>query len=266
MCGGGGGADKNVGKAALMQAELSKESLDWFKQQYAATAGDRTKAAATADAVSNVQLDTMRDQNARADELNAFDKKYTRPIQERLATEALSYDTPERRQAAASAAAADVQMASSNQQGILSRNLSRQGVNPGSGAALAAQNGNALATAAASAGAQNAARTQVENMGYARMSDAANGGAQMAARAGQSTQMALGAGQAAVGSAQARLGAVTSGIPGMQGAYQQAGQLMGSAGSLYGQNAQAQQAAGNAQAGMYGSLAAAGMTAAAVYF
>jgi hypothetical protein len=259
MCGGGGGS-KKLGKAAKMQAELAKESLAWFKDQYAATAPDRAKAADTAEAISGEQLNTMRLQNGRAEDLYAFDKQYTRPIQERLSTEAMAYDTPERRAAAASAAAADVQMASSNQQDQLNRNLARQGVNPGSGAAMALQTQGALQTAAASAGAQNVARQQVENIGYARMSDAANGGAQMVNQGNQSAQLALGASQAALGSSNSRLAAVTSGMPGMQQAFNTSGQLMSSAGSLYGQQAQA-----GDNSGMWGSLAGSAMTAGAIY-
>lgn len=260
MCGGGGGS-KKLGKAAKMQAELAKESLAWFKETYAAQAPDRAKAADAAEAISGEQLNTMRLQNGRAEDLYAFDKKYTRPIQERLSTEAMAYDTPERRAAAASAAAADVQMASSNQQSQLNRNLARQGVTPGSGAAMALQQQGALETATASASAQNTARQNVENVGYARMSDAANGGAQMVSQGNQSAQLALGASQAALGSSNARLAAVTSGMPGMQQAYQTAGQMTGQAGSLYAQQAQA----GGDSAGMWGSLAGSAMTAAAIY-
>ena len=164
----------------------------------------------------------------------------------------------------AAACVADVQMASSNQQGILSRNLSRQGVNPGSGAALAAQNQNALATAAASAGAQNTARQQVEATGYARMADASNIGTGIAQRATQQTGVAAGAGQGAIGASTAALGARTSGLGGMQSAYQSAGNMMAQSGNLYGQNAQIANQASGSQASTLAGLGSAAMMAFAI--
>lgn len=237
MCSGGGG-DKNIGRAAKKQAELAEESLAWFKSEYAATEGDRLAAQKRANEIGDFQLGQMREQDQRADELYAFDKQYTRPIQERLATEALNYDTPERRQAAAAAAAADVQMASSNQQGVLSRNLARAGVNPAAAQSVQAQQAASLQTAANTAGAMNNARTQVENTGYQRMVGAANGGAQVAGRADQAAGMAGNAGTAAIGASSAALGARTAGLGGMQTAYNSAGQMLGQSGNLYAQNAQ----------------------------
>jgi hypothetical protein len=261
MCGGGGGADKNVGKAAKMQAELAKEQLQWFKDEYANSAGARAAAEKRANEIGDFQLGQMREQDARADELYDWEKQHTRPIQERLATEALNYDTKERRDAAADAAAADVQAASSNQQQILGRNLARQGVNPASGAAYSRMQDNALQTAAMSAGAQNSARRQVEAIGYGRMADAVGGGMQMAQRGSQAASMAAGAGQGAIGASQASLGARTHGLGGMQTAYQTAGQMMGTAGNLYAQNAQAANAASQSQTATYAGLASAAMMA-----
>lgn len=237
MCGSSG--DKNVGKAAKMQAELAKEQLAWFKDEYEKTAGDRAAASARANEISDFQLGQMKDQAARADDLYAFDKQYTRPIQERLATEALNYDTPERRQAAAAAAAADVQMAASNQQGVLSRNLARAGVNPASAQSVQAQQMASLTNAANTAGAMNNARSQVEAVGYGRMADASSMGAGIAQRANQAAGLASGAGTAAIGAQGAGLGARTSGLGGMQTAYQTAGQMLNQSGNLYAQNANA---------------------------
>ncbi|MBA3622937.1 MAG: hypothetical protein H0W48_00405 [Methylibium sp.] len=257
MCGGGGGADKNTGKAALETAALSREQLEWFKQEYAATADERAAATNRANEVGEVQLDTMRQQNTQAAELAEFDKTTFRPIQQRLATEAMNYDTPERRAAEAARAGADVQMASDQQMGVASRNLSRSGVNPGAMQSVALQQQGALETAKMRAGAENQARQGVEAMGYARMSDAANGGQGIAAQQQAATSTALGAGQAAVGSSQAGLGASMSGIGAGNSAYGTSASMMGQAGSLYGQNAQAanQKSASNAQTwGAVGSV------------
>ena len=132
MCFGGGGGDKNIGKAAKMQAELGKEQLQWFKDEYAATAADRTAAQKRANEISDFQMGQMRDADARADELYAFDKQYTRPIQERMATEALNYDTPERRQVEATGYARMAD-ASNIGTGIAQRATQQTGIAAGAG-------------------------------------------------------------------------------------------------------------------------------------
>lgn len=264
MC-GGGGADKNVGRAAREQAALAREQLDWFKSEYDKTAGDRTAAATRANEVSDFQMGQMREQDARADEAYAYEQKYTRPIQERMATEALNYDTPERRAAAANAAAADVQMAASNQQGVLSRNLSRAGVNPASAQSVQAQQMASLTNAANTAGAMNNARTQVEAVGYGRMADAIGMGQGVSQRGVQASSMAQGAGTAAIGAQAAGLGARTSGLGGMQQAYSTAGSMLNQSGNLYAQNAQAANQASAANGQMMGGVASAAMMAAVVF-
>lgn len=265
MCGGGGGADKNVGRAAREQAALAREQLEWFKTEYAKTAGDRQSASDRANQISDFQMGQMREQDARADQAYAYEQKYTRPIQERMATEALNYDTPERRAAAAQAASADVQMNASNQSNILSRNLARSGINPASAQSVNAQKLASLQTAANTVSAMNGARTQVEQIGYGRMADAINMGQGVSQRGVQASSMAQGAGTAAIGAQGAGLGALTSGLGGVQGAYGTAGQMLNASGNLYAQNAQAANQASAANGQMVGGLASAAMTAAVVY-
>ena len=53
-----------INAAALANANLSKESLDWYKQIYAESAPDRADAAATNKLVSNAQLAALNSNTA----------------------------------------------------------------------------------------------------------------------------------------------------------------------------------------------------------
>ena len=118
--------------AALMQAQLSREQLDWAKQIYGETADERAAATAVADQVSRSQLEAQNLQNKVA---QAGYEDYTstyRPLEQKLVADAQAYDTPERRAAEAAAASADVETSIAAQRGATMRAMERSGVNPAS--------------------------------------------------------------------------------------------------------------------------------------
>ncbi len=198
--------------AALMQAQLSKEQLDWAKQIYGETADERAAATAIADKVSRSQLEAQNLQNKVA---QAGYEDYTstyRPLEQKLVADAQAYDTPERRAAEAAAASADVETCIAAQRGATMRAMERSGVNPASGKAMALQGSMDIgaAKAKAKAGAANAAMKAVEQQGYARRMDAANLGRNIASAQGTNASIASQLGAGAVGSANAGLGAATS--------------------------------------------------------
>lgn len=236
--------------AAVANAAVSKEALDFFKAEYANTADERAAASTRANAISDAQLATMNQQNALAKDYSDYNKTTFRPLEQRMVRDAQQYDTQDRRTAAAKEAAADVQMASDTQMGVMSRNMMRNGINPGSGASLALQQQGALQTAKMSAGAQNAARKQVEATGYARMADAANMGRNLPSAQATAVQTGIQAGGASQASSGASLNATNSGSALMQTGFNTAIQGNQSAGNLYGQQAQLQSGGGNGMAGM----------------
>jgi hypothetical protein len=250
-----------LAEAAAAQAEVAKEALAFYKDEYAKSAGTRKRATDTALKVGDAQLATMTQQNALAKEYADYNRNTFRPLEQRMVSDAEGYDTDARRGAAASEAAADVQAASSNQQQILSRSLSRAGVNPASGQAYARMQDNALATAAMSAGAQNNARRQVEATGWARRADAANLGRNLPSAQATAVQTGVGAGNAATGNMSAALQAQTSGAALMGQGYGTAIQANGSAGNLYGQQAQIQAQSGGGFTDAVGAVAGLGMAA-----
>lgn len=236
--------------AAVANAAVSKEALDFFKTEYANTADERAAASTRANAISDAQLATMNQQNVLAKDYADYNKTTFRPLEQRMVREAQQYDTQDRRTAAANEAAADVQMASDTQMGVMSRNMMRNGINPGSGASLALQQQGALQTAKMSAGAQNAARKQVEATGYARMADAANMGRNLPSAQATAVQTGIQAGGASQASSGASLNATHSGSALMQNGFNTAIQGNQSAGNIFGQQAQVQSGGGNGMAGM----------------
>lgn len=236
-CKGDQAANAGMNEAAMMQAQTGKDALEWFKQEYANTADEREAANTRANAISDAQLATMTQQNALAKDYADYNKSTFRPLEQRMVAESQQYDTPERRQAAADAAAADVQMAADTQMGAMNRNLTRSGVAPGSGASLALQQQGALATAKMSAGAQNNARKEVENTGYTRMVDAASLGRNLPASQVNASNSGVQAGNSSTANSQAALSAATSGSDMLAKGFDTAMGGYKGAGQLYGQQA-----------------------------
>jgi hypothetical protein len=94
------------------------------------------------------------------------------PKEQQFATEAFNYDTPGKRDQQAAFANADVSSSFANQREQSARQMASMGIDPSSGAWANQDTKMRMAQAAAGAGAQNAARINVENMGFARKQDA----------------------------------------------------------------------------------------------
>lgn len=229
--------------AALMQAQLSKEQLDWAKSIYNETAPQRAAAEARSAALSDAQLAQTTQQTAIAQQ--GWDDYQTtyRPLEQRMAAEAAAYDTPERRAAAAQAATADVQRNVDAARSATMREMERSGVNPASGKAMAMQGSMDLGAAKLKAGAGTTAMRQVETIGSAKMADAVNLGRGIASSQGTNAALAMQMGNSSVANSHAALGAATGGSGVVQQGYSGAQAGLGSAGGLYGNIAQQQGAA-----------------------
>lgn len=247
-----------INAAAVAQAALSAEQLAWAKELYAETAPDRADATRRTNEAADAQLASMRQNDAISKDYNDYAKETFRPLEKQMVADAVAYDTDERKEQNAGRAVADVAQQFDKSAEQSTRALSRMGVNPTSGAALAASNQMGIGKAVATAAAANKARLDTETQGYARKSDAANLGRGLASAQATSAGVALNAGNSAVGSSGAVGNIAAQGNSIMQQGFNGASNSMASSGNLYGQVAQIQTQADaqrNAQIGQIGQAA-----------
>lgn len=239
--------------AAASQAQMSREQLDWTKQIYAETAPQRADAIRRSNEVSDEALVSMRQNTALAADYDNYNKATFRPMEQSIAADAMAYDTPERREAAAAAGQADVEQAVASQRGASDRALARSGVQPGSPRSMAMQGTMDLGAAKLKAGAKNAARTQVETIGAARKMDAASLGRGLAANQATSAGLALTAGNSASANGQASGNIMAQGTSLMAQGYSGAQTGMAAAAGTYGSIANQRAKAGDNSA-LWGAL------------
>lgn len=193
--------DPAIGQAANTDAKVAADTLDWYKQKDAEMKPFRDQAEQIALDQARTQTDTAQKQNAMADETYNYTKSTFRPLEQKIASDALGYDTTARRNAEADAAMADVQSNVDAQRESTQRSMDRMGVNPNSGQAMALNSEMDLGAAKAKAGAAYTARKNVEAVGAAKLADAANLGRGIATSNATQTQLGLQAGNSAVGNA-----------------------------------------------------------------
>ena len=260
----GGDAPDTSGmnEQARRSAALADRSFEWFTQEYERTRGQRDASTALADQVAQAQLVNLNLNSNLSRDLADYQRTTFRPVEQRLAAEAMSYDTPERREQAAGQAAADVNAAADANRAATMRAIMRRGGSV-SGARMASMTDqNDIGMARASATAQNTARRNVETQGWARMSDVANLGRNIASNQATSANVASQAGAGAVQAAQAGTAINASGAQMMGAGFSTALQGTQQAGNLYGgianiqSGAQAQQGQNLAGIGQVAAMAA----------
>lgn len=245
---GGGGspdADPQVGEAAKMQAKTGADWLDFAKDQFAQSQPRQDKLDAMTGEVTTQQLADMRKASERSDDQwNRYNNLF-KPVEDRMVSDALNYDTPEAQAAAAATAKADVMNNASQAQVQNQRQMASMGISPTSGRFAGVDRASDLSTALASAGAQNSAREQVKSTGMALREGVANFGrgstntaAQQVSLGTQSGNSATGNQIAAEGNFRANANVMSQGFQGAQQGYS------GQANTLSNQNSQAMQAQG----------------------
>lgn len=266
--GGGGGSsspDPQVGKAALMTAKTGEDWLTFSREAY----GDAQKRQDVTDALSNQvttqQLEDMRKASTRSDtEWDRYNNLF-KPVEDRMVSDAMNYDTPEAQAKAAAEAKADVMSNASLAEGQNARQMASMGIDPRSGRFAGVDRGNDLSTALASAGAQNAAREGVKATGMALREGVANFGKGSTSTAAQQVGLGLQAGNSATGnqlatdaSSRANTQIMAQGFQGAQQGYSNQASILN---TQRGQNIAANQAAGqngaNAVSGIVGLAGAA---------
>lgn len=234
-----------MNRAAESNAAVAQQALDWYTAEYARTQPARDAAEARAAQVSDAQLAQSKLASDQAADQANYAKDVFRPLEQRLVSEAGNYDTQERRDAAAGAAAADVTQAYKGAAEKTARSMARYGVDPSSGAGASAIEAAGLDEARAKAGAMTAATRNVEQQGYARMMDAAGLGRNVVSNQATYLTASQNAGNSSVANQTQALNAQASGAGLMQSGFSTAVQGNQSAGSLYGQAANVQQNASN---------------------
>lgn len=177
-------------------------------------------------------LNTQGKQQARGDsQWDLYMSKFA-PASSKLADTALNYDTPERRDKAASDARSQVLGDVDAQAKQLDSNLSAAGVDPGSGAAIGAKSLMGVRAGAAAAAAGNTARQQVEDRGINLLGQVSSLGQPVATNSAALEGQALTAGNNAT--VQAGQATNLAGVPAATAGnlYSAAGNQFGNAGNL----------------------------------
>lgn len=230
-----------MNRAAEANAEIAKEALTWYQKVFDETQPQRDATQARANAVSDAQLASMKQQDTITKDYWDYQKNTFRPVEAKMIDAAMAYDTPERREQEAGQAVADVNTQLGNARDALAARQLSRGVSSTSGNTAALDRSMAVSGAAAAAGAANQARKNVETVGNARMADVANLGRNLASNQATSAGVALQQGNAAVGNSNSANAASQSGANLMQQGYSTAMQGNQSAGNMYGQVASMQQ-------------------------
>ena len=178
--------------------------------------------------------------NTQAQELDQYNKTTFRPIEQRMAADAVDYNTAERRETAANAATGQVASSYDIQRQQAQRDMERAGVDPSTIYALGVSS--RLDEAKAQAGAANTARTGVEQQGWSRMADVANMGRGIASQQATQQGIATTTGNSSTSNAMQGLNASQSGNNLMSQGYQNATQGNQVTGNLFNQVAAGQRA------------------------
>lgn len=231
--------DPNIGLAQQRLAANAERQQTWLETKVIPRMmAEQERASALSGRVAERQMANMDFQlDASKDYIDRY-KAVQIPLEDRIISEADSYDNAAEVARRGAEAQADVAQQFGVARGTAMRNLSRMGVNPNSGMAISANSGMATSEALARVGAMNRTREAARSLGWARRMDAAALGRGLpgfASAAGQvSTGAGAGAGQAAVGGINA-MGSISNMVnSGYGGANSALGQLGNLGVSSYG--------------------------------
>jgi len=202
--------DPAIGQAAKDNVALSREMIQYYRENDAKQAPRQAALDALTTKLANQQIATSQfnDEQARA----LWDRYQTTgvPIEDRVNNEAMQYDSQSNMDKAAGDAANDVQASLAQARDAQQRNLARMGVNPADGRALAVGEESATTGALAQASAMNQARNQREQMGIMLRKDAASAARGMPGTAAQTFGVASAAGGQAAGAVGSAIGAANA--------------------------------------------------------
>lgn len=205
MGGKGGGAapaaDPRIGEAAVMQAEIGKDWLDFAREQFDVGNVRQDAMDELSKKLIDQQYGISERQDTWAQEDRARYKELYQPLEDDFVREATNYATPEKQAEAAAAAKADIMTNAASAEQQSQRQMASMGINPLSGRFKGIDRAGDLTVGLAAGGAQNSARQMVRDKGLALKADVTNLGRGLPAQSAQATTVGLGAGQAAMGTA-----------------------------------------------------------------
>lgn len=156
-------------RAAELNFELGQDQLEWARETY-------NRDRALIDQIVGPALERAKlNDEAAARDRDRYEKIY-QPLEDKLADEALDYDTDRRKRLDMEQAQATVAQQFEAQRRAALQNLESYGVDPSSTRFAALDAGSKVAEAAAAAGAGNQARKGTEAMARALRSEAINVG------------------------------------------------------------------------------------------
>lgn len=222
-------------RAAELGAQLGQQQLDFSRQQY-----DELKPVLMG--IVGSQLGLQEQSRRQGDDYYNYLVGTYRPLEQKIAQDAMSFNTEAHRETLAQQAAADSGKAFDVMRKANERAMLSMGVNPNSGRFAGINRAGELQAAAHRAGAMNQTRVQAEALGNARMLEAAGLGRNLPGASAGAYQMAIGAGNAAGQNAMAPGNQYMAGMQAGAGTWQQGigqqmsglGNIMNMQGSIYG--------------------------------
>ncbi|CUJ82216.1 Uncharacterised protein [Achromobacter sp. 2789STDY5608615] len=257
--------DPAVGRAQEANAQIGMRAQDLAERNFEWNRQLTEQFAPIYQGLMNNALGEATKNSQRGDDQWNQYKSVFQPIENKMAEEAMSYDSPEEVARREGLAAATVGRQFDNTQAQTSREMARMGVSPTSSLGSDAMTDQANTRALATAGAINKERNDTKLLGMSLRENAAKFGRNQTGTGIAASQAALQAGNSATGvmgaqSAQGNAAGTGQGLLGAaSGAYGAAGQM-----GLAQMNMQ-QQASQAGQAGL-GSLLGTGLMAGAMMF
>lgn len=230
----GGGApapDPAVGQAALKNAQLGQEALDWYQQTYAEYLRPRQDSIdAQNQKVIDQQMRIADANEERAQESYADYKENYKPVEKRMIRDANEYDSAARIAEERGIASTDIQRSFDNSRAQTNRSLAMMGVNPNSAKFATTNLNSSNAEALARAGTLTKTGRDVKDKAISLRAGVANFGRGMQNTASNAYGISLSGGQGAAniglatnGAAQSAVGTVGQGYgTAMQGYSNQA--------------------------------------------
>lgn len=221
---------KSSEKVGMAQIELAE-------RQRQDSLARNAKLDALTEQVAGSQVDSMRKQDALADEYADYNRTTFRPLEQSIVDEARNFDTPLEQERMAGQAGAEVKQNLTTARAGQAREMQRMGVNPNSERYQSSANDTTIRGALAEAGAENAARQAVRTLGGAKRMDAASLGRGLPAANATSAGLALTAGNSVIANTAAANANANASAQTTSGILSGANGSFGTAAGAYGQSA-----------------------------
>jgi hypothetical protein len=254
--------DPLIGEAAKMNAELAKESLAFYKDVYVdELIPMQRENQQLAKTLIDKYMSTMDKQSEFADKQNQYYESTFKPVEEKMAKEAMEYDSDANVNRRMGIASANVNQQFSNAREQNTRSLSRFGLNPNSSAFAATNERLTRAQALASAGSQTGAAFDTQDRAIALRSGVANFGRNMPNTAANYYSNSNASGGAAMGTSTQAMNNVSNNAGIMGQGFSSAGGLNQSAAGIAQSDYNARLSAYNSQQDALGGLIGMGVKA-----